>query len=258
MDPRSVSIWVAALLAAIGLTARPAPAAPLDESLKVRETANQAAVRSQRQVDELSDRTEDLLGDYRSALKEVEALRVYNAQLEKVVAAQETEAAGLTDQIDRVALVGRQLTPLMLEMIDTLEAFIELDVPFLRKERGERVARLRELMERADVDNSERYRRILEAYQIESEYGRTIEAYSGALEGGDGARTVDFLRVGRVALVYQTLDGEEVGMWDPKASAWRTLPGDYRLSIRQGLRIARKQAAPDLIRLPLPAAEVQR
>ena len=110
-------------------------------------------------------------------------------------------------------------------------------------------------LDRADVNNAEKYRRILEAYQIENDFGRTIEAYRGSLEGDGETRTVNFLRFGRVALLYQTLDGREVGAWSQADRAWQTLDGSYRPAIRQGLRIARKQAAPDLLRLPVPAAE---
>ncbi len=115
------------------------------------------------------------------------------------------------------------------------------------------MAHLRELMGRADVTNAEKYRRILEAYQIENDYGRTIEAYRGTLADG---RTVDFLRVGRIALIYQTLDADEAAVWDQAARQWVALDSSYRTAIKQGLRIARKQAAPDMIRLPLPAAQV--
>ena len=63
---------------------------------------------------------------------------------------------------------------------------------------------------------------------------------------------MDFLRFGRIALVYQTLDGMEAGVWNQAEKSWEPLDASYRTAIRQGLRIARKQAAPDLIRLPLP------
>jgi hypothetical protein len=129
---------------------------------------------------------------------------------------------------------------------------VKLDVPFLKEERSRRLAHLRELMGRADVTNSEKYRRILEAYQIENDYGRTIEAYRGTLPDG---RTVDFLRVGRIALIYQSLDADESAVWDPAGDQWVELDSSYRMAIKQGLRIARKQSAPDLIRLPLPAAQ---
>ena len=110
-------------------------------------------------------------------------------------------------------------------------------------------------MDRADVTNAEKYRRILEAFQIENEYGRTIEAYRGSLDRGGESLPVDFLRVGRVALVYQTLDASELGAWDQAAGQWQPLDRSYRGALRKGLRIARKQAAPDLLRLPVAAAE---
>ncbi|UCE87622.1 MAG: DUF3450 domain-containing protein, partial [Deltaproteobacteria bacterium] len=168
---------------------------------------------------------------------------------------QDEEKASLREQIDNVTLVSREVTPLMLRMVESLDDFVKLDVPFLPGERRERVENLKTLMDRADVTNAEKYRRVLEAYQIENDFGRTIEAYRGSLEVDGESRTVDFLRVGRVALLYQTLDGREVGAWSQAQRAWQSLDGSYRPAIRQGLRIARRQAAPDLLRLPIPAAE---
>ena len=110
-------------------------------------------------------------------------------------------------------------------------------------------------MSRADVSNAEKYRAIMEAYQIENEYGRSIEAYRSTIESDGETKTVDFLRFGRIALVYQTLDGSESRVWDQQQRAWVPLDDSYRTSIRDGLRIARRQSAPDLIRLPLPAAQ---
>jgi len=233
-------------------------AAPLDEAIRLREEGNVSALKSQERIDALSDATDDLAGQYRDVLQQIDGLRVYNRQLERLLASQDAEAASLQEEIDRVELTGRQLTPLMLRMIDSLEEFVRLDVPFLLEERMRRVANLRELMERADVAESEKYRRVLEAYQIENDYGRTIEAYQAELEKGGVSRTVSFLRVGRVALVFQTLDGEQAGAWDTARGEWVALPASYRSSIRRGLRIARKHAAPDLITLPIQAAEAAR
>ena len=138
-------------------------------------------------------------------------------------------------------------------MIQGLEEFIKLDVPFLMDERNRRLSQIKALMEKAKVSASEKFRRVIEAYQVENEYGRTIEAYRGLQEVNGKKLTVDFLRVGRISLVYQTLDGKNFGHWDQGERSWKTLPGRYRKSIQQGLRMARKQAAPDLITLPVPA-----
>jgi hypothetical protein len=121
------------------------------------------------------------------------------------------------------------------------------------EERRGRLEGLNELMTRADITDAERYRRILEAYQIENEYGRTIETRQGELELEGQTRQVDFLRVGRLTYLYQTLDGSETGVWDHANGTWTDSP-ESRTAVRKGIRIARKQAAPDLLKLPVPAA----
>ena len=136
----------------------------------------------------------------------------------------------------------------MLEMIDDLARFIELDMPFQLQERRDRVELLRDLMGRSDVTVSEKYRQVMGAYQIEADFSRSTEAYDGRL----GDRRVDFLRVGRVLLAYQTPDRAETGFWNRNTGEW-AVANEYRNDVVEGLRIARKQAAPDLLRLPLPA-----
>ena len=208
-------------------------------------------VSSQARVDALDDQTDELTRDYRAALKQLASLREYNAQLEKLIAAQKAEMTSIRRQIDEVTNVDRTIMPLMFRMIDALEQFVELDTPFLASERKQRVAALRALMDRSDATPAEKYRRILEAYEIENEYGRTIEVYEGEMniEGTD--RTVSFLRIGRVALIYQTLDGEDSGVWNPKAAAFTDLDGDFDSELRSAMRIAKQQAAPDLMVVPL-------
>jgi len=241
------------LLAALPLAlAGGAGAQTYDRILEVRESTHLASAESQERIDQLSDETRTLLARYQAASRQADSLRVYVEQLEKLVASQETEKRELQQQIDGVSEVERDIMPLMQQMVDVLAQFIEADVPFLLSERRSRVERMRELLVRSDVTVAEKYRRLLEAYQIENSFGHTIEAYAGDLERDGEAREVDFLRIGRVALFYQTRDGEESGTWTPEG--WQTIDDGYASAIRQGLRIANRQAAPDLLLLPLPAA----
>jgi hypothetical protein len=251
--PATLAVALAGLLTAGRLVSAVTPESVVDEAAK--NTAAGAEV--QKEIDTISDDIDTLAAEYRAALQTTRALKVYNAQLESLLVSQRREIESLTTQVDEVTIVGRRVLPLMVRMIDGLETFVALDVPFLPAERQARVADLRAMMDRADVTIAEKYRRILEAYQIENEYGRTIEAYRGKLEDGDTARTVDFLRVGRNVLLYQTLDGRESGAWDAKTGAWTEVSG-YRIPIQQGIRMARKQVAPDLIRVPMPAPEAVR
>ena len=204
----------------------------------------------------MSDETRALLQEYRLTMRELESLRNYDDHLERMVHAQEDSIATLQRQLDEVQLTYREVVPLMARMVETLAEFVERDVPFLLTERRARVQELRDLMDRPDASVAEKYRRVMEAYQAETEYGRTIEAYRGTLQWRDRERTVDFLRIGRVALIYRSLDGREAGVWEPVARSWAALPTEYRSSLNKGFRIAKKQAAPDVLKLPIPAPQV--
>lgn len=216
---------------------------------------NQAAQQSQQTIDGIAGETSKLFQDYKSLLKEIEGLKAYNAQQERVIQSQRREMSNLEDSIARVDAIKRQITPLMLRMIDGLENFVRLDVPFLLDERTERVDGLKELMDASDVAESEKFRRVLESYQIENEYGRTIEAYRNTLSL-DGVDTeVDFLRVGRVVLAYQTIDGTRSGFWNKESNSWQALPADFNAAIQEGLRIAKRQTSSNIVRLPVLAPE---
>lgn len=208
----------------------------------------------QTRVDQLADQTDALLASYKTELKVVDGLKVYNGLLQRQIDNQEAEKVALTESMDSVALIERQIVPMMTRMVDSLEDFIELDTPFLLKERQDRMVRLREMMERSDVTAAEKFRRVIEAYQIENDYGRTIEAYKGTVAVNGNEQEVDFLRIGRVSLSYQSIGGQVTGAWDRTTNSFVEVPAKtYRANVDQGLRVARKQVAPDLLTIPVPA-----
>jgi hypothetical protein len=226
----------------------------LDNLLAQQAAADQAAAAAQRQIDELHDEAQGMAEKYRQALSDAASLTKYNAQLEVQVKSQGDEVASMRRQLAEIETTDREIQPLMQRMVETLEKFVAYDVPFLLEERTRRVATLKEMMGRADVTISEKYRRILEAYQIEMEYGRTLEAWEGTLGEGDAGKTVEFVRVGRISLMYQTLDGRESGYWDAQQGKW-VEDDDYRQAVTEALRVAKKKGAPDLLRVPVPAPE---
>lgn len=241
-------------IAALALLATPAMADTLDSALQTQQRMDVAAKQSQDKINRLDDDTQRLLTDYRYTTRETDSLKRYNAQLERQISSQLTEMQSIRTQLEQINDVSREVVPMMLRMIDTLDKFVQLDLPFLMQERTMRVQSLKDIMDRADVSTSEKYRRIVEAYQVEMEYARTIEAYQAALPGPE-KRTVDFLRVGRVALMYQTLDGEETGFYNSETGQWEELSGSYEAPVRNGLRIAKKQAAPNILIVPVAAAK---
>lgn len=213
--------------------------------------AVQDGVQSQKTINQYDDKTSELVGEYRAALIQLEALREYNAQLEKLITAQKAEMVKIRQQIEDVTAIDRTIIPHMFRMIDGLEKFVELDTPFLIDERRARVQRLRDLMDRSDANPAEKYRKILEAFEIENEYGRTIEAYEGQMVIDDEERTVNFLRLGRVSWLYRTLDRRESAVWDNVNKTWVDLGSSFDSEINTAFRIAREQAAPNLLIVPL-------
>ncbi|MFL2546699.1 MAG: DUF3450 domain-containing protein [Candidatus Rariloculaceae bacterium] len=227
----------------------------VDQIVAAEERRIQQAQESQDVIDTVVEETRGTTEEYRSVMKEVDGLIVYNTLLDRQIADQEQELSQLQTSIDSVTVIERQILPLLTRMIEGLERFVALDVPFLAEERNDRVVGLGDLLGRADVTSAEKFRVVMEAWQIENDYGRTIYAYTGELEIDGTNREVDFLQIGRVAFVYQTPDGLNQGAWDQANRTWVPLGSDYRNAIRQGLRLARNQVGPSLLLLPIAAPE---
>jgi len=253
-------VWMkrlsAPLLIAFGAASSgTAAAATLNDIYRVADQINGQARQSQARIDTLTEETRSLLNDYKTVLKEIEGLRVYNRQLERQIENQGKEITQISSSIEEVTVIERQIGPLMARMVDALEQFVQLDLPFLEKERTERIAMLRETLDRADVAVSEKLSQVLRAYQIENEYGRTMESYGATIDVAGTERKVEVLKVGRVALVYQSPDGEEIGRFNPSSRQWESLDDAYKTPIRNAIRMANKQLSVDLIEIPVQGAE---
>ena len=245
---RSCIIAALAVLASVAV----AQTDPVGKALDATVDANRAARASQDRIDKLDDATRSMLERYRSASWQAQQLTVYANQLGELVSAQDAEKASLLRQIDQMERTERELLPLMLRMVEGLEKFVALDLPFLATERRERVESLKKLMGDPSANNAEKFKRILEAWQIEAEYGRSLGSERADVDG----RSVDVLRVGRTALFYLAADGGSAGRWDADSGKWQELPHKHVSEVRRGLRMARDISAPDLLRLPMPAAGV--
>lgn len=252
---QSSSGLLAALLLLVSLVSViTVQAQSLDEVLGIREATTLEGKRSQAKIDELKDDTRDLLSQYKRVMKIVDGLKVYNLQQERLIRNQNEELAELANSIDSVTVIERQIGPLIERMIDNLAKFVELDVPFLMDERDDRIAFLRETLDRADVSVAEKFSQVMQAYQVENAYGSTIEPYTDMIDVNGKSTSVDMLKWGRVSLVFQTLNGETTGVWDNSKRDWVILGDEYRAGVRDALRIARKTKTADLVKLPVRAA----
>ncbi len=241
------SLLVCLLPCATAIYAQQDVGTVIDEQLQYQEEAQQ----SQQLVEELDDETLLMISQYNRELERYEDLFTYNENMRGLIASQEQEKERLDRELQEVAVVQQALVPLMVEMVDVLGQFIELDSPMLEDERDARIQSLQNILTRSDVELSEKYRRIIESYQIEAEYGQSMEAYEDQILIQDRELTVDILRIGRVALYYLGLDREQAGIWDNVGKTWVPLLGEYIDDLDYAIRIAREQAPPNLVRLPL-------
>lgn len=202
--------------------------------------------KSQTKIEGLDEEHQSLFMDYRQVLAETEQLALYNRQMTAIVNSQQQELVSIAKQVAEIERTERGILPLMSRMLDSLEQFVDLDTPFLKQERSARIAMLNDLLLQADVTVSEKFRRVLEAYQIEVDYGRNIEAYRAKQDDS----SYDFLRIGRLALYRISNDGQQAWLWHPKKD-WIALDSGYMRDLRKALKVAQQTSAPELLIVPL-------
>lgn len=161
-----------------------------------------------------------------------------------------------SSSVTRPAELKQQLVNLLEGAIFALKERIRAGMPFQLNERLARIDGLEKMPSNSDEAMVEKYRRLFDAYRIELDYAKTVEAYRDLLAQDSGGRLVNFLRIGHLALYYQTVNGLESAVWQPQQRKWLRLSGEQNEAIRQALRIARKIEPPQLMELPLFVPEV--
>ncbi|WP_164091365.1 DUF3450 domain-containing protein [Poseidonibacter lekithochrous] len=222
----------------------------IDKSVTVIEKTNNQLKSYQRKIDKNEDIREGLLNEYKYTNSSIKSTKTYNEQLRKIISSQEAEIASLDQQIIDIEQTQKNIFPLMINMIKSLETLVNQDTPFLLTERLDRVKRLESTLNKADIQTHEKYRIILEAFKIEYDYAKTIEAYQDKIND----KTYNFLRLGRVALYYQSLNLKEYGYYNKETQSWDIIEDSVSKSnIRKAIKIAKKQQNVDFLNLPFLA-----
>jgi len=232
-----------------------ASADKIDDIIAKGKSRISAGAASQKRIDGIADQTDKVTGEYHKERKATETLKAFNDRLRRTVTAQEEAKLQLLQSIEDASLIERQIVPLMTRMIDGLDEFVELDLPFKQEERKARIERIRSYLTNANISAAERFRQVLAAYTTESDYGNTIDVYTDELSLSAGTLTVNILQVGRTGLYYQTLDGTQSGYWDKNAKAWVDLDASHNAGINKAIRITQGKEPKDLMRLPIAAPE---
>jgi len=232
-----------------------AQSATVDQVLQADLRRLELAQESQERINQVVEGTRSLADDYRAINKEIDGLKVYNRLMTAQTNGQQATLDDIALSLEQVDTINRQIFPLMERMIDGLEQSIALDIPFLMEERTNRTNALKDIMERSDVSVAEKFRKVMEAYQIEMDYGTSSEWYREELNVDGAVREYNMLRIGRVGLYFQSDDTNITGWYNPESRQYELLGTEHRNEVRKGIRIARQLIAPELILLPMPAAE---
>ncbi|MEF2507517.1 DUF3450 domain-containing protein [Vibrio mimicus] len=238
----------------------PAHAASLDQAQAIQNSTNQASAQSQQKIDRSAEKTLVLRAEIEQLNEEVKNLQIYRNHLQSLVANQEQEMASLEQQTEEIKRTRQGIVPLMYDMIEGLEEWVAQDKPIRLTARQERIAKLKELMPRADVSDAEKYRRILEAYQIELDYGNKLGTYQAQIALSSAQQVeAEVLYLGRLVLLARSLDGEQFWNWDAKQRSWQALSDANKSDLNAAYQLAQQQIAPTLLNLPvsLTAAEAK-
>ena len=223
----------------------------LDAAQSIQSKTNAASASSQKRVDASAEKTLTLKAEIEQLQEEVKNLQVYRQHLTSLVNSQQQEVISLERQIDEIKSTRQGIVPLMYQMIDGLKQITAEDVPIKLEQRNQRIAKLEKMMVRADVSDAEKYRRILEAYQIELDYGTKLGLYQGQLSIDGESRQADVLYLGRLSLVARSLNGNSFWAWDQNAKQWSEVDPSMKSELDKAFSMAAKQVAPGLITLPV-------
>ena len=228
-----------------------ANATDMESVLEVgRDNSNQSAL-SQDKIDNTEKQTDKIINEWKVVSKQVEGLKIYNEQKRIQIQAQLDLMDQYDEQLVQVVVMQRQVPPLAQRMLAGLEKYVKLDTPFHIEERLQRLDLVRASLSNPKVTASEQVRQILEAYNIEGEYGRKLDAYDETIVLDGKEMVVNILRVGRLGMFFQTKDERKTGYYDTELGSWEELSGSYRVQVRDGIRMAQKLAPMDIMMLPI-------
>ncbi|KCZ94504.1 DUF3450 domain-containing protein [Hyphomonas johnsonii] len=230
--------------------------AQLREALNTGEQATRRAEQVQEQINQLDDDRTDMVREYRTLLQRRDAAELYAKQQALVVQSQREEIESLTNQLGSIDDITAQTVPMLLSMVDDLKTFVEADLPFKKTEREARIDGLVGIMQQPDVTAAEQYRLIMDAYQAEMEYGRTISTWQEEIDIDGKPTTVDMFLYGRVALVYLTPNGK-ASRYNRTTGQWESLSGKFVPDIAKAIKVAQGKAQQDVLFAPVQKFSVE-
>jgi len=217
---------------------------PVSESIRIRQA-------TQRSKEKWRDEKQKEIARFDALKREAQQLEAQEKTLAQRAAETEKRIDEKENQLADIARMQADLAPLMNSQLEQLRQYLTEDLPFLSAERRQRIERLEKLQSDPDVAVSEKFRKVMEALQVEAEYGNTIEVYQQTIRVSGRDRLVNIFRLGRIALFYQSLDQKRCGFFDVATSVWKPLPSSINPNLQAAIEIAAKQRPVEILDLPL-------
>jgi hypothetical protein len=206
---------------------------------------------TQKQQQAWAEEKADLAARYRSAKAQVEYLEKKKAFEEKEVNELDEGIAELERRMVESVRLAEDLQDSLNVVVDHLEAWVNRDVPFLMEERQARLASVREAIARPDVTPAEKLRRVLEALQVEANYGNLADVSQEKIVVGGEEVYADIVRVGRVSIFWRSPDGKRVGEYDRASKSWIELESKYVQPINELREMVLRLRSTKVVSLPL-------
>lgn len=235
-------------------TACSAPAAAADsvgETRQVVEKAIESQPKTRDRVDPRSQEKDQLEARILNLQNRLRYLHYQQEQHASYFAAQQEKIRTLAAKRAKLETLQIELEPYLNTLVQRLRVFVEGDLPFLAEERQKRLVFLEESLADYNLKPSEKLRRVLEALQVETEYGRYPEVSDTFLELNGQSTKVRVLRLGRLAMYYLTHDGEKAGRYDREQGEWVALPRGSARELRAALEMVEKSRVMEIVDLPV-------
>ncbi len=217
---------------------------PVDQAISIRQE-------TQKKEEKWRLEKERLAARYSILEKRLARLESRRDELRSKVSAARRRISAKQKQLNDIRQISDQIIPCLKELHRQLKQMVADDLPFLPAERQRRLEGLDRLLEDPDAAAGEKFRKLMEALLVEAEYGTTIEVYQQSIPIDGQQRLVNIFRLGRIALFFQSLDGQTCGFFNVAANNWQLLPAKYNRSLAAAIDMGAKRRPVDMVTLPL-------
>lgn len=217
---------------------------PVEDSIAIRQ-------KTQKDIEKWSEKKSMLEAEYDTLTENNKRLAIQREQLTQELDTMQQRITDLENRIEAMEKISEKLKPFLYGVYEKLVESVDQRLPFLQVERSERLGNLKKTLDDPQIVLGEKFRKIMEALFIEAEYGNTVEVFQEKIFLGDEDVLVNVLRLGRISLLFETLDQTTSGYFDLDENQWKALPQSANRDIRIAMEIGSKRRPADVVTLPL-------